>query len=46
MKINYIQISNILSFKHYANLDEAPKIIFNNDLNILIGQMDLVNLLF
>lgn len=38
MKINSLQISNILSFKYYHNLADVPKITFDNDLNIIIGQ--------
>lgn len=54
MKIDYIQISNILSFRHYANIDQAPKITFDNGLNILIGQngagkstaLEVINFIF
>jgi len=38
MKIEYIQISNILSFKYYPDVNLAPKILFEDGLNILIGQ--------
>lgn len=38
MKINYLQISNVLSFKHEENIENATKINFNEDINILIGQ--------
>ena len=41
MKIQYIQISNVLSFKHYEDLFECPKIEFSSnsdkDIHILIG---------
>ena len=37
MKINSLQLSNILSFGHYTNISDAPKIEFDKDLNILIG---------
>lgn len=41
MKIQYIQISNVLSFKHYADFSECPKIMFDTqnrkDLHILVG---------
>lgn len=40
MKLNYIKISNILSFNYFNNIDEANSIIFSNDstsLNIIIG---------
>ena len=54
MKINYIQISNILSFKYYADILSAPKIVFDKDLNILIGQngsgkstaLEVINFIF
>jgi predicted ATP-dependent endonuclease of OLD family len=54
MKINFLQISNILSFKHYHNLVDIPKISFDKDLNILIGQngagkstvLEVINFLF
>lgn len=38
MKILSLQISNILSFKYHQNIDDAQKIKFDKDLNILIGQ--------
>lgn len=38
MKIRSLQISNILSFQYHADIQQAPKITFENDLNILIGQ--------
>lgn len=54
MKINFIQISNILSFKYYESIEDAPKIEFNDDLNILIGQngsgkstaLEVINFIF
>ena len=54
MRIEYIKISNVLSFKHYANLDDAPKIPFDQGLNILIGQngagkstaLEVINFIF
>lgn len=38
MKIKSIQISNIWSFKYYENIADAPKIVFDKNFNILIGQ--------
>lgn len=38
MKIKYIRISNILSFKYFENIDEATIIEVKDDMNILIGQ--------
>ncbi len=38
MKITSLQISNILSFKYFEDISSAPKITFENGLNILIGQ--------
>jgi predicted ATP-dependent endonuclease of OLD family len=38
VKIRKLQISNILSFKYYENISEAPCIEFDSDLNIIIGQ--------
>lgn len=54
MKIKYLQISNVLSFAHYENLDEAPRITFDDGLNILIGQngagkstaLEVINFIF
>lgn len=54
MKINFIQISNILSFQYYENIEDSPKIEFNKDLNILIGQngsgkstvLEIINFIF
>jgi len=54
MKINYIKISNILSFAHYENIDEAPCINFEEGLNIIIGQngagkstaLEIINFIF
>jgi predicted ATP-dependent endonuclease of OLD family len=38
MKIQSLQISNILSFAHYENIADAPVVRFDEGLNILIGQ--------
>jgi len=54
MKIKTLQISNILSFKHFENIDDAPKITFDNNLSILIGQngsgkstaLEIINFIF
>lgn len=37
MKIKSLQISNILSFKHFDDICNAPKISFDDNLNIIIG---------
>ena len=36
MKIAYLQLSNILSFRHVENIADADKIEFDGDLNIII----------
>jgi len=54
MKINYIKISNILSFRYHSNIDEASPIKFNKGVNIVIGEngagkstaLEVVNFLF
>jgi len=54
MKISFIQISNILSFKYVNNIEEAEKIGFDDDLNIIIGEngsgkstaLEVINFLF
>lgn len=38
MKIKTLQISNIWSFKHVDDIANAPKISFDKNFNILIGQ--------
>ena len=38
MKIKTLQISNILSFKYHENIENAEKITFEDDLNIIIGE--------
>jgi predicted ATP-dependent endonuclease of OLD family len=54
MKIDYLQISNILSFPHVADISQAEKLTFDNGLNIIIGQngsgkstaLEIINFLF
>ncbi len=54
MKIEYIKISNILSFKYYPDIKDAPSIPFDEGLNILIGQngsgkstaLEVINFIF
>jgi predicted ATP-dependent endonuclease of OLD family len=54
MKIKSLQVSNILSFKHYENIADAEKITFEDDLNIIIGEngsgkstaLEVINFLF
>ena len=54
MKIQSLQISNILVFKHIDDISQAQKIIFNEKLNILIGQngagkstiLEVINFIF
>ena len=38
MKIKLLQISNVLSFAYFEDIAKAPKIIFDKNLGILIGQ--------
>lgn len=54
MKLHSLQISNILSFAYFDNIDDAPKITFDEGLNILIGQngagkstvLEVINFIF
>ncbi|MCK4608425.1 MAG: AAA family ATPase [Gammaproteobacteria bacterium] len=54
MKIKELKISNILSFKHYDNIEKATKITFDKQLNILIGEngagkstaLEVINFIF
>lgn len=54
MKIKFLQVSNILSFKHFENIEDAPKITFDKNLSILIGQngsgkstaLEIINFIF
>lgn len=36
MKIEQLKISNILSFKYFEKIEEAPAIFFEKSLNIII----------
>lgn len=38
MKIKSLQISNIISFAHVDDIANAPKVTFDKNLNIVIGQ--------
>lgn len=38
MRVNYLQLSNILSFKYEEDINSAFKIEFDPDLNIIIGE--------
>lgn len=54
MKIDYLQISNILSFPHVNDVSNAEKISFDDGLNIIIGEngsgkstvLEIINFLF
>lgn len=54
MKIEYLQISNILSFPHVEDISAAQQIIFDDGLNIIIGEngagkstaLEVLNFLF
>ena len=54
MKIKTLQISNILSFKFHETIENAEKITFEDDLNIIIGEngsgkstaLEVINFLF
>jgi predicted ATP-dependent endonuclease of OLD family len=54
LKIAALQISNIWSFKYHENIEDAPKISFDENLNILIGQngagkstvLEIINFIF
>src|SRR3989344_3564939 len=54
MKIKSLQISNIISFAHVEDIANAPKITFDNNLNIIIGQngagksaaLEVINFIF
>jgi predicted ATP-binding protein involved in virulence len=54
MKIKSLQISNIWTFKYFEDINQAPKISFDKNFNILIGQngagkstvLEVVNFIF
>jgi predicted ATP-dependent endonuclease of OLD family len=54
MKIESLQLSNILSFRYYDDVENASKISFDDDLNIIIGEngsgkstaLEVINFLF
>ncbi|MGN7880730.1 AAA family ATPase [Ensifer sp. 22460] len=54
MRIEYLQISNVLSFPYRADMGQADKIEFDDGLNIIIGEngsgkstaLEIVNFLF
>ncbi len=54
MKIDYLQVSNILSFKFAPDIAQAQKIVFDNGFNIIIGEngagkstvLEIINFLF
>lgn len=54
MRIEYLQISNILSFKYVSDINQADKIAFDDGLNIIIGEngsgkstaLEVINFLF
>lgn len=54
MRIEYLQISNILSFPYRADVSQADKIKFEDGLNIIIGEngsgkstaLEVINFLF
>lgn len=54
MRIDFLQISNVLSFKFTPDIAEAQKIVFDDGLNIIIGEngagkstaLEIINFLF
>lgn len=54
MKIKSLQISNVLSFEYVEDIANAPKISFDKNFNILIGQngagkstaLEIINFIF
>jgi predicted ATP-dependent endonuclease of OLD family len=54
MRVLYLQISNILSFKYVSDISQAEKINFDDGLNIIIGEngsgkstaLEAINFLF
>lgn len=54
MKIKSLQISNVWTFKHFEDINQAPIISFDKNFNILIGQngagkstvLEVINFIF
>ena len=54
MRIDYLQVSNVLSFKFVPDVAQAQKIIFDDGFNIIIGEngsgkstvLEIINFLF
>jgi len=54
MKIKSLQISNVWTFKYFDDINNAPKITFDKNFNILIGQngagkstvLEVINFIF
>lgn len=54
MKIRSLQISNVLSFSYHERIEDAPLIMFEEGMNILIGQngagkstvLEVINFIF
>jgi predicted ATP-dependent endonuclease of OLD family len=54
MKIKSLQLSNILNYEHYDDIEKAPIINFEDGINIIIGQngagkstmLEVINLIF
>jgi predicted ATP-dependent endonuclease of OLD family len=54
MRIDFLQISNVLSFKFVSDISQAEKIAFDDGLNIIIGEngagkstlLEIINFLF
>ena len=54
MRIDFLQVSNVLSFKFVTDITEAQKIVFDDGLNIIIGEngagkstlLEIINFLF
>ncbi len=54
MKLISLQMSNVLSFRYFANVGDSPKISFDDDLNIIIGEngsgkstaLEVINFIF
>ena len=54
MRIDFLQVSNVLSFKFVPDIAEAEKVTFDDGLNIIIGEngagkstlLEIINFLF